>query len=482
MKYFGIILLMLPGALFARQEPAKQYGLAECIEIALDKNLSVKLSRLDMESTGIDLFQSKMNRLPNLNFNGGYGFNWGRSIDPTTNDFINQQIKFSSFSGNSSVTLFNGLQLSNSIRRDQLNFEASQNNLEDTQNDIAVMVTTIYLDVIFNRELLQNALSQLEVTRKQLDQTTKLVDAGSLPITNKLELEAQIAGNEVEVVNTENSLNLSLLNLKQVLQIPASDDFDVVAPDIEVNTLDQILPPVADVYDLALSSQPEIKSADLQVESSILNLRVAKGALSPHLTLNGSIRTNFSDAANRQRTIFEGTTTREVPIGFLASDPNEAVNAILDVPNIVKVDPDFTFREQFDENLSKSLSLNLQIPVFNRWNTRNNMQRAKIGNKQAEINAEQVRNQLRQNIETAYNNATASLKSYQASSRQVDALERTFENVENRYSLGVVNFVDYQVASNNLFRARSDLTRAKYEYIFRLKILDFYQGKPLSFD
>ena len=475
MRYL-LIFLILSTSLSNAQNGGRLYSLDECIRIALENNLSVKSSELDLQTSEIDLLQSKMDRLPNLNFNGGYGINWGRSIDPTTNDFINQQIKFSSFSGQTSLTLFNGRQLSNSIRRDELNFKSSQSNLERTNNEVALQITTFYLDVIFNKELLNNAISQREVTGNQLEQTTKLVEAGSLPIANKLDIEAQLAGDEVQVVNTENSLNNSLLILKQSLQIPAAQEFDIVIPDMEINAMDEILLSADEIYSEALALQPEIRSADLQVESSLINLQVARGALYPRLTLDGALRTNFSDAANRRRSILDGTVSQEVPIGFLASDPTQTVNAIVDLPNVVSIDPDFTFREQFDENLSKSLSLNLQIPVFNGWRTRNNMQRATIANKQAEINREQVRNQLRQNIETAYNNASAALKSFQASERQVQALERTFANVENRYNLGVANYVDFQVARSNLVQATSDLTRSKYEYIFRQEILDFYQG------
>ena len=475
-----LLVVLLPGFCAAQSGDKRLYSLQECIDIARENNLNVELSRLDLQTSEIDLSQSKMERLPNLNFNGGYGINWGRSIDPTSNDFINQRIKFSSFSGSSSVTLFSGRQITNSIRRDKLNFEAAQSDFERTGNDVAINVTTFYLDVIFNKELLGNARAQIEVTRNQLERTQKLVDAGSVPIGNQLNLEAQLASDEVQVVNAENSLNLSLLNLKQALQIESNVAFDIVVPDLDLAPQNEILQSAEDIYREALALQPEIKSADLRVESSLVNLEVAKGALYPMLTLDGSMRTNFSDAANRARTTFDNNATRLVPIGFLASDPTEAV--VVEAPGIANVDPDFTFREQFDENLSRSLSLNLQIPVFNRWRTRNNMQRAFIGNKQAEISAEQVRNQLRQNIETAHNNAVAALKSYQASSRQVEALERTFENVDNRYNLGVVNFVDYQVARSNLLQAQSDLTRAKYDYIFRIKILDFYQGKTLSFE
>ncbi|MDA0195639.1 MAG: TolC family protein [Bacteroidetes bacterium] len=483
MKYVitAVILIYSIGA-NAQQNDTRVYSLGECIEIALENNLSVKLSELDNQNTEINLLQSRMDRLPNFNLGGGYGINWGRSIDPTTNDFINQRINFSSFGGSSSLTLFNGRVINNSIKRDELNAQAAQNNLERTRNTVAMDVTGLYLDVIFNRELEQNSQSQMAITQQQLDRTTKLVDAGGLPITNRLDLEAQLATNEVDLINAENRLSLSLLNLKQALQIPGDQPFDIVVPELELNATIEIVPSTNEIYLDALATLPEVRSADLNVESSIMGMRVAQGSLYPTLSLDGSLRTNFSNFANRARPIFEGTSVEEFEIGYLTNNPTQTVSRMEEVRKIVRIDDDFTFTEQFDENLSKSLSLNLQIPIFNKWRTRNSMQRARLTNEQAEINAEQTRNQVRQSIETARNNASAALKSFQASTRQVSALEQTFTNVENRYNLGVANFVDYQVASSNLFQARSDLTRAKYEYIFRLKILDFYQGKPLSIE
>jgi len=480
--FITTVILICSWGVKAQQAEIRVYSLEECIGIALDSNLNVKLSELDNQNSEIDLLQSNMDRLPNFNLGGGYGINWGRSIDPTTNDFITQKISFSSFGGNSSVTLFNGRVLNNSIKRAELNVLTAQSNLERTRNDVALNVTSYYLDVIFNKELERNAQSQMAVTQQQLDRTTKLVNAGSLPITNILDLEAQLATNEVNLINAENRLSLSVLNLKQALQISGDQPLDIVVPDMALNATIEILPSANETYLEALATLPEVRSADLGVESSLIGMRVAQGALYPTLSLDGSLRTNFSNVVNRARPIFEGTSVEEFEIGYLTNDPTQSVSRMEEMPNIVRVDDDFTFTEQFDENLSKSVSLNLQIPVFNKWRTRNGMQRARLTNEQAEINTTQVRNQVRQSIETAYNNASAALKSFQASTRQVSALEQTFANVENRYNLGVVNFVDYQVASSNLFQARSDLTRAKYDYIFRLKILDFYQGKSLSFE
>ena len=231
MKYFiTTVILICSLGVKAQQAEIRVYSLEECIGIALDSNLNVKLSELDNQNSEIDLLQSNMDRLPNFNLGGGYGINWGRSIDPTTNDFITQRMSFSSFGGNSSVTLFNGRVLNNSIKRAELNVLTAQSNLERTRNDVALNVTSYYLDVIFNKELERNAQSQMAVTQQQLDRTTKLVNAGSLPITNILDLEAQLATNEVNLINAENRLSLSVLNLKQALQISGDQPLDIVVP------------------------------------------------------------------------------------------------------------------------------------------------------------------------------------------------------------------------------------------------------------
>ena len=280
-------------------------------------------------------------------------------------------------------------------------------------------------------------------------------------------------------MNAENNLNFVLLQLKQLLKISASEPFDIEVPEIDVEDSPAIDLTAQDVYQLAVQSLPEIKSADLGVESSLLGMDISKAGFFPTLRLNAGLGTNYSDARTTL-SLSDGTfTTQTLPIGIVQGT-NEVVIGQFQSPNLVT--KDFNFGTQLDENLTQNVGLNLSIPIFNGLSARSNMQRSMITNKQAEITAEQVRNILRQNIENAYNDVYAASKSYAQSLKQVDALEESFRITEQRYNLNAVSFVDYQVASDNLFQARSDLLRAKYDYIFKQKILDFYQGKTLSFN
>jgi outer membrane protein len=328
---------------------------------------------------------------------------------------------------------------------------------------------------------LETAELQLETTIQQLTRTEKLVKAGSLAISEELDLQSQKASNELEVINAENSLTLALLNLKQVMQMPASEELQVVIPELEAEDYGLAALSSTDIYQTAELIQPEIKNADLLVESTLLGEKIAKGGLYPTLNLGYSMFTNYSDVLDpkKQR---DGTfgPPGEIPdAGFVTGDPTQSITLFTPNPNVIDVENGVM--TQFGDNLSRALSFSISVPIFNGLAARSGMQRATINRVRAEINAREVRTQMRQIIETAYNDAESASKAYEASQKQVDALVESFRVTEKRYNLGAVNFVDYQVAQNNLFRARSDLVRTKYDYIFKTKILDFYQGNPIDF-
>ncbi len=480
LKPFGSLVILFFFLLnISAQDGAWTYS--ECLEYALENNLSVKRGELDVEMGEVNLKQSKADMYPNFNFGGGYGINWGRSIDPTTNLFVSQKIQSLGIQSGSSITVFGGLRKLNTIKQNKLDLEASENNLEDAKNDVILNVVTFYTNVIFNQELLGNAELQLSTTTQQLGRTEKLVEAGSLAISELLDLQSQKASNELEVINSENSLNLALLSLKQVMQMLASEELEVVVPEMEAEDYGFLGLSATDIYQTAELTQPEIKSADLDVQSSIMGEKIAKGALYPSLNLGYSMFTNYSDVLN-PLTKRDGTfgTPGEIPnAGFISGDPSQPITLYVPNPNFIDIDNGVG--DQFSDNLSRSLNFSISVPIFNGLVARTGMQRASIFRAQAEINAREVRNQLRQIIETAYNDAWAASKAFEASQKQVEALEESFRVTEKRYNLGAVNFVDYQIAQNNLFGARSDLVRTKYDYIFKTKILDFYQGNPIEF-
>lgn len=476
---YSLVLLSFFILSTAAQDTAWTYS--ECLDYALENNLLVKRGELDVEMDQVNLKQSKADMFPTFNLGGGYGINWGRSIDPTTNLFISQRIQSAGIQSGSSVTVIGGLQKLNTIKQNKLNLEASVSDLQDSKNDVILNVVTFYTNVIFNQELLETAELQLGTTTQQLGRTEKLVEAGSLAISEVLDLRSQKASNELEVINAENSLNLALLSLKQVMQMPASEALDVVVPEMEAEDYGFLALSATDIYQTAELTQPGIKSADLGVQSSILGEKIARGALYPSLNLGYNMFTNYSDALDpfTKRDGTFGPPGEIVDAGFITGDPTQTITLFTPNPNFIEVDNGVW--DQFSDNFSRSLNFSISVPVFNGLAMRSGMQRATINRAQAEINAREVRNQLRQIIETAYNDAIAASKAFEASQKQVEALEESFRVTEKRYNLGAVNFVDYQIVQNNLFTAKSDLVRTKYDYIFKTKILDFYQGNPIEF-
>jgi outer membrane protein len=467
---------------FAQEK--KVWTLQECIDYALQNNLNVQRSLLAIDNSEIGLMQSKMQMLPTLNGGGSYGYNWGRSIDPTTNLFITQRINSININANSSFLLFNGLRLLNTYKQNETDTKASREDYEKSKNDVILSVVTFYTNVIFNKELFSNAELQLATTTQQLERTRKLVEAGSVPISNVLDLEAQQATNELNLIQRENALNLSILQLKQALQLPASTPMEIEVPEIDLNSSQVISESADEIYQTAWLAMPEVKAAKLRVESSQLSLRATRGALYPRLSLSGNLFSNYSSFADRTRFISDGGPSTIIldtssPYGAVEGT-NANVYRYVSVPSGTLVDG-YSHKDQLKDNISKSLSLSLQIPIFNGFQTRASVQRAVVSNQQASITLKDTENRLRQTIESSYNDALAASKTYQSAVKQVTARDEAFRMATQRYDLGAVNFVEYQTAENALYQAKSDLVRAKYDLIFKNKVLDFYQGKPIQF-
>lgn len=479
--FLGLVFMACTFA-FAQSADKKVYTLKECIEIALRNNLAVKRSALGLKGADINLDQARYTMLPTLNLSSSAGSNWGRSVDPTTNLFIDQKIDNANVSANASLLLFNAFRVMNGIRQSVNDKAAAENDYTKAKNDVTLNVITLYTSVIFNQELLQNAQFQLRTTQQQLERTKKLEQAGSVPLGNVLDLEAQDATNELNLVQRENNYNLSLLQLKQALQLPASTPLDVEVQAINVE--DQVIDQTTEqIYDIARQNMPEIKAAVFRTESADFGLKAARGALYPQLSLNARAFTNYSSAARAGSNFFDVPNRQ---IGYIGNDPKttdplrqiRSLDTLRNVPSIVK---EKAFNSQFSDNISQSVSLNLTIPIFSSYSARANVLRSKVTKESASINLTDVENRLRQAIETAYNDATAAAKTYSSSAKAVKAREEAFRMTKQRYDAGASNYVDYQVSENNLFQAKSDQVRAKYDLIFKKKVLDFYQGKPIDY-
>jgi outer membrane protein len=473
---FTVIVFVLSIGAYA-QDTVK-YTLKECVDIAFANNLRVKRSIYNLETFDANLLQAKAAFLPTINLGGTSSDNYGRALNPVSNLYVDRNSSTLNANGQAVLTLFNGLRLQNTLKQNNRDLAAANEDLAKAKNDIALVVITNYLNVIFNLELFNNARYQLNSSQQQLDRIKKQVDAGALPKSNQLNQEAQVATNEVNQINQENAFNLSLLQLKQSMQVPGNTLLSVVIPDLSAEDL--LLDKNAEeVYQIAIQVMPEVKSAQLKVESATLSLRANRGSYYPRLSLVGSAQSNYSSVSNAARYSQDGTfKLSTTATGQVANNGPQVFSY---VPNVTQVSESYEVRDQLQDNLFKSLTFQLNIPVFNGLQTRSNVQRSVINQELSNITLKETQNTLRQSIETAYNDALSSAKTYSASLRQVNAQEEAYRMNKQRFENGATSFVEYQVSENDLFRAKSDLTRAKYNFVFKKKVLDFYQGKPIDY-
>jgi outer membrane protein len=457
-------------------QTSRVLNLQECVQIALENNLQIRRSNYNLQAAEISLMQSRMAMLPSFNVGSGYGKNFGRAINPVTNTFINRNSNTLNLQGAGTLTLFNGFRLSYATKQSLRDYQAGGQDLAKMKNDVTLNVVTLYTNVIFNKELLDNSRFQLESAQEQLGRIKKQVEAGALPKSNELNQEAQVATAEVTLINQENALNLSLLQLKQLLQIPGGEQIDVEIPSI--NTEDLVLENSPEqIFGIAKELMPEIKSAMLRVQSAGYGLRSVRGNFYPRLTFTAAAQSNYSSISNTARTTISGFELGSDPIG-LVGPTSQPVYAYQPVYTVVS--PDYNTRSQLSDNIFKTFNLQLNIPLFNGLQARAAVQRAVVTKKIAEVTRQESENTLRQSIETAYNDALAASKSYSASMKQVNARNEAYRMTKQRFEIGASNYVEYRISENDLFQAKSDLARAKYNFIFRKKLLDFYQGKSIT--
>jgi outer membrane protein len=475
-----LLLLVLPFTLSAQIDSTNEkrvWSLKECIDYAVKNNLTIKRSEVAVENSEVDVRQSLWQRYPTLNGSASYGYSWGRGLDPVSNDFVSQEIRSSNLGAQASVPIFTGLNNYNTVRQSRKTYAASEMDLAKAKNDVMLNVASLFITVVFNKELVDNARFQLSSTEKQLERTRKQVAAGSLARSEELNLDAQAARNELTLVQQENALALSILQLKQALQIPASQHLEVEVPVLEPG--DFILDRSRDeIFDMAKGTMPEVKSAELKVESSEYAVKAARGNYSPRLNLTGSLNTNYSSRAEAVFYPDQGYTLTTDPVAFVNGDGGSPVYGIQTSGQFRNT---YGAKDQFKDNIYRTLGLQLVIPILNGYQSRSSVQRSIIQNERAKIDAKEISNTLRQNIENAYNDALAASKTYNSALRQVTAREEAFRMMEQRLGAGSANSFEFQVSQNDLYQAKTDLTRAKYDFIFRVKVLDFYQGKPLEY-
>ena len=452
------------------QTNEQRLTLKQAVDAAINNNLLVRQTDLQMQAAQVNTKQAKANVLPDLFFNANQGINEGRSIDPFTNSYINQRIGFGNYSLSSNVTLFNGFQLMNLIKQNALTYEANKMDLQQQKDNVTLNVILAYLQILNNDELVQQSKNQADVTRQQVERLNVMNESGAIAPALLYDLKGQLANDELAIINNRNALNSAKLTLAQLMNVPYQANLALEKITGDSITLNYANTPDA-LYNLSVNQLAIVKAAEFRRQSAQKSVQVAKGMYYPTLGLGGSFNTYYSSAA----TTSVQTGTEEVISNDYIKLSGSKVPVMTTRTNysIQKI----SYGNQFNDNYNTSVYLSLQIPILNRFRAKNRVALAKIDLRNAEITAQAVKTQLSQNIEQAYFNMTAAQDRYKTLQQQVADFSESFRSAEVRFNAGVINQVDYLIAKNNVDRARTNFITAKYDYIFRTKILDYYQNK-----
>lgn len=468
--FTGCLLLM------ATTAPAQKiWSLQECVEHALTNNLQIKKQMLLVEASRADVLQSKLDLLPGITGNASHAYNYGQTIDRYTNQFATSRVQSNNFYLQSGVTLFNGFQKLNLIKQNQLDLLATREEADKFMNDISLNIATFYLQVLFYKELVEIRSNQLEITNQQVERMNKLVNAGTMAQGDLFTIEAQLAEEESSLISAENELELSLLTLSQLLDLPSADGFDIEKPEISLEDDPGLMASAEEVYKIAEGRMPEIKAADYRMQSSERQLARARGSYYPSLALSGSWGTGYSGASS---VIDQITLGQPRLIGFAERPGNDPLNVYAYQENYTtKTKP---WGDQISDNNNQTIGLYLTIPILNGWQSRTMVNKSKIALESARLDLDLQKLALRKTIQQAWADARAALKNYYASQKKQTATQESFRYADQKFNVGIMNSVDYNNAKKDLTNAESEMLQSKYDYVFKKTVLDFYMGKPLS--
>ena len=457
---------------FTINAQVKKYTLLECVNIALEKNIRIQQSEFDLEGADIDKGDAIGNFLPRINAQSQHIWNNGLSQNITNGLIENLTTQFSSFGGNLGVTLFSGKQNINQLARANLNIISRQYQLEDMKDDISLFVANSYLQVMFNKEFEQVQRYQLEIAKQELERTQLRISAGVQTQAEIYEIEANLASQEQALVQSENATRLSLISLAQSLLITDYENFDIADVNFNVPLSQILLEKPKKIFEKSLTLRNDIKVAATNIEIAKTDIDLAKGALLPTLSAfyNYNTRISYSDR------FIETGNFIETPIGVVKENGSLVVTQF---PERAITDP-LSFGDQFRQNDGHSYGLALNIPIFNGLSIKNNIKRRKLNLKRSETQFEQTKLDLENTINQAYNNAEGAFKFYEASEKTLKARKEAYFIAEKQFEAGALNSYDFIQIKQRYDIAASDNVRAKYDYIFKLKVLEFYFGVEIA--
>ena len=424
-----LILLLIPVIGMSQ----KVYSLQECIDIAIKNNLELNFRQYSIDRTKQDLSQAKSDRLPNVNGSASQRVSFGRDVNPTSNDFA-QNVRSYNMSLSSSVDIFNGFRKTNTIERIQENLAAGKFDLEDAKNEIRLNVIQLYMQLMLSQAKIQQADIRIDQSEIQLSRIQKMIEAGSSSLVDKFQIESQLADDQFNKVSTTNNISQTKLNLLQLMNLPFNEDFEIEMIDVENISSTPLISNTQELFDGLVTKFPAMKAADTRISASKLNTKIAKSGYYPSLGASAGI---FSQSSS------------------------------------IPFDP---FYEQWEQNFNQSLGLRLDVPIFNNKRVSRNVQIAKINELEAKNNKKVTSQSLRRELEKITLDAELALKRLEAAETKLNASQKTFNAVEKRYETGFENYFAFAQTRNNFNLSSIIYLEAKYDYVFKKKIIEFYEG------
>ena len=433
-----VALLLMPASVLAQQ----QWSLRQCIDYAVEHNIQVKQREVSRMQRELDVNTAKNSRLPDLSASASESFSFGRGLT-AQNTYSNTNTSSTSFNLSSSVPLFTGYRIPRTLEMQKLNLEAATADLEKAKNDIRMQVAQAYVQILYNLELCEVANRQIAIDSMHVHRLTEMMKNGKASGTEVAQQEASLAQSRLTATQADNDYRLSLLSLTQLLELPSPEGF-TISREVNQELWNEVhtLPSPDVIYQEALIIKPEIQAEQSRLASSAKNIDIAKSAKLPSLSLSGGLGTNYYKTSGI---------------------------------------PGDKFFKQLNNNFSQFLGLSLNVPIFNRFETRNNIKNAQLSQYNQQLQLDNVKKNLYKEIQQAYYNAVTSEAKYQSSEQAKRSQEEAFRLMSAKYEYGKANITEFNEAKNNLMKAESDLVRAKYEYLYQNALIDFYRGKDLSF-
>ena len=437
-RYFLLITVFLAGAAFG-QNHSGPWTLAECIRHAQDNNITLKQQDLQVKQQEIQLETTKGSRLPQVSGSTSENFSFGRGLT-ADNTYSNTNTTSTGISLGTAVPVFQGFRIRNSIKEGELNLQATTAELEKAREDMSVSVAQAYVQILYNMELLDVALNQVGIDSLQVERLSAMLENGKASPAQLAQQKAALGQSRLSATQARNNLNLSLLDLSQLLELPNPEGFSIVRPSVPIDGV--LLGNPEDIYAEAVENKPAIKAAMFRLDASDFTIKGAKGAFLPSISANGGLGTNYYTMSSA---------------------------------------PSATFMEQVKHNFSQYLGISLSVPIFSGFQNRNQVRLAELSRTNQMLQLENTKKTLYKEIQQAYYNAVAAADRYRSSEDAKESARESFELMKAKYENGKSNITEFNEARDSWLEAESNLVRSRYEYLYSAKLLDFYRGRPLEF-